>query len=109
MYSVVSSIKGQQLPHSHNIQDLQFEGKKFGRLMSCWGSRLEGRDRKESGASEDSTRTQDTVVKSLSGRWLPLPEEYEDSLDKVRSQPAADCWIFFSFILNLSGLKNKKS
>ena len=68
------------------LPDLQLEGGKLGKLRSCWVSRLERRARKESGASEDSTRTQDTQVKSVSGKWLPLTEELEDSLTKVRTR-----------------------
>ena len=60
------------------IKDLDVEAKKFPTIISCWGSKLEDRARKESGASEASTSTQATTVKS-SLDCHTLKEEYEDT------------------------------
>ena len=64
---------------SLSVKDLEQEDRKFPNLISCWGSSLENRARKESGASQNSTSTQATTVRSERLDCHTLKEEYEDN------------------------------
>ena len=92
---------------SLSVKDLEQEDRKFPNLISCWGSTLENRARKESGASQNSTSTQATTVRSERWDCHTLKEEYEDTFPPLPKVPSTLtlCYNSILLVLTIPGTK----